>query len=68
MLAIAFAAVEGVATVDVLVEVVSSLSLMSVVIKIALPPCFNKLYTVLDGPKYSEQDAMLTTSVKLGVI
>ena len=49
MLAIAFAAVEGVATVDVLVEVVSSLSIMSVVLKIALPACFNKLYTVLDG-------------------
>ena len=49
LLAIVFVAVVGVATVDVLVEVVSSLSLVSVVIKITLPPCFNKLCTVLDG-------------------
>ena len=46
---IAGAAVLGVATVDVLLEVVSSVSLMSILIEITLPPCFSKLCTVLDG-------------------
>ena len=42
-------AVLGVATVDVLLEVVSSVSLMSILMEMTLPPCFNKLCMVLDG-------------------